>query len=70
MKRKRRKTHEEIVEELLRTDEGFRRLADRIEEGRTPEERTAFPLGSEAFARESQRRLEERIAELQRRAAS
>jgi hypothetical protein len=44
--------------------------ADRIEEGRTPEERAAFPLGSEAFERESSRRLEERIAELQRREAS
>lgn len=69
MKKKRRRTREEIVEELLRTDEGFRRLADRIEEGRTDEERAAFPLGSEAFSRETQRRLEERIAELQRREA-
>lgn len=70
MKRKRRRTREEIVAELIRTDPGFRRLAERIEEGRTPEERAAFPLGSEAFERESRRRLEERIAELQRREAS
>jgi hypothetical protein len=68
--KKKRRTREELVQELIRTDEGFRRLAERIEEGRTPEERAAFPLGSKAFERKSRRELEERIAELQRREAS
>ena len=68
--KKKRRTREEIVQNLIRTDENFRRLAERIEEGRSDEERAAFPLGSEAFSRETQRRLEERIAELQRREAS
>jgi hypothetical protein len=71
MARKRpRRTREEFVQELIRTDPGFRRLAERIEERRTPEERAAFPLGSEAWERESRRRLRERLAELQRREAS
>jgi hypothetical protein len=41
MKRKRRKNREEIVEELLRTDENFRRLKERIEfyEARAAERR-------------------------------
>jgi hypothetical protein len=31
MKRKRRKSREEIIEELLRTDENFRKLKERID---------------------------------------
>jgi hypothetical protein len=67
---KTRKTGEERVQERMRTDDGFRRLVERIEQGRTPEERAAFPLGSKAYERKSRRELEERIAELQRREAS
>jgi hypothetical protein len=65
MKRKRKRTREERFAERLRTDPVLRRLADRIEEGRTDEERAAFPLGSEAFSRETRRQLEERIQELE-----
>ena len=31
MKRKRKKTREELIEELLRTDENFRKLKERID---------------------------------------
>ena len=60
MKKKPRKSREEIVEELLRTSESFRRLSDRIESRRTPEERAALPLGSEAWSHDLARRLEQR----------
>ncbi len=61
MKRKKR-SREERHAELMKTDPIYRRLAERIEEGRTDAERAAFPLGSEAFSREVTRKLEERIA--------
>ena len=31
MKRKRKKTRDEVIEELLRTDENFRKLKERID---------------------------------------
>ena len=70
MTKKPRKTSEERVQEMSRDDPGFRRLAERIEEGRTDEERAAFPLGSAAWKRKTRRELELRVAELQRREAS
>lgn len=62
MSRKKRINREELHAELMQTDEGYRRLAERVEAGRTEEERRAFPLGSEAFSREVTRMLEEQIA--------
>jgi hypothetical protein len=67
---KKRKTRRERHEELIRTDPGFRRLVERIEQGRTPAERAAYPLWSRAWEEKSRRELAERIAELQRREAS
>ena len=55
-------TYEERHEWLMRTDPVYRRLGELIEVGRTEEERTRLPLGSEAFSREVWRDIEERIA--------
>ena len=72
MKKKRKRSSEEIHAELMRTDENYRRMAELIESRRTDEERAAVPLGSEAFSREPWRQVEERIAyyEARRREAS
>jgi hypothetical protein len=53
---------EELHAELIRTDDGYRRLAERIEANRTDAERAAFPLGSDAFSNEVWRKVEERLA--------
>jgi hypothetical protein len=63
MPRKRKRiSREELHAELLQTNERYRRLAERVEAGRSPAEREAFPLGSEPFSREVDRKLRERIA--------
>ena len=61
MKRKKRSAGERHAE-LMKTDPLYRRLAERIEEGRTDAERAAAPLWSKEFSDEVTRMLEERIA--------
>jgi branched-subunit amino acid aminotransferase/4-amino-4-deoxychorismate lyase len=56
MKKKRKRSREELVEELLRTDENARRLKERIERGGG-----RIPV-TEADREELTRELQERIA--------
>lgn len=73
MSPKRKRTREEIHADLMRSDESYRRLAERIDARRTPEERARLPLGSEAFSDEVTRQLERRVArgtQARRRASS
>jgi hypothetical protein len=61
MGRKKRMSREERHAELMRTNDGYRRLAERVERRRSDEERAAYPLGSEAFSLKVTRDLRERI---------
>jgi hypothetical protein len=69
--KKRKRSREEVHEQLMRTDPTYRRLADLIDARRSDEERSSLPLGTEAFSRDVTRRLEARIgAQGERREAS
>ena len=49
MSPKRKLSREKHHALMMRTDDGYRRLAERVEAGRTPAEREAFPLASKEF---------------------
>jgi hypothetical protein len=61
-RRRKRSDWQDVHERRMKTDAGYRRLAERVDAGRTAAEREAFPLGSEEFSREVTRKLKETIA--------
>ena len=62
MSRKKRISREEHHARMMRTDDRYREFAEFVDSRRTPAEREAFPLGSEAFSREVDRGLRETLA--------